>query len=317
MSLCTDLLLLLAAVPIAALGGGAFLQGVVGIAAALRLPRLLVATTLAAFATSSPELTVSTLSAWAGRPGIGLGDAMGSNVVNLGMVLGSVLLFGPLTVDTREIRRDWLLAFAATVATLLLGLDGLLSRVDAALLLGAFAAWAVWLTRLALRHRRRALRQAQDPAEGSTPLATAIALLRLLAGLAALVLAGRLFVTGATGVATALNVHAYVIGATLVSAGTSLPEWVTVLLARRRGHDDVGVGTLIGSNLFNGLAVVGLAAAIRPIRNSLPEVGVAVACGLLTLLLILPSRGVLSRRRGVALLLAYAGFILATGIVAT
>lgn len=305
----TDVLLLLAAIPLATLGGGAFLQGVVGLSASLGVPRLLVATTLAAFATSSPELTVSSLAAWAGRPGIGLGDALGSNVVNLGLVLGSALLFGPLAVDAREIRRDWLLALAVPVATLLLGLDGRLSRADGVLLLGAFATWAGWLTRLALRHKRQAR---ADGAEAPAPLATSVALLRLLAGLASLLLAGRLFVLGASGIATALGVHAYVIGATLVSAGTSLPEWVTVLLARRRGHDDVGVGTLIGSNLFNGLAVVGLAAVIRPIRAPLQELGVAVGFGMLTLLLVLPRGGLLSRGRGLALLLAYAGFIALT-----
>ncbi len=309
----TDLLLLLAAVPAAALGGAAFLQGVVGVAAGLRLPRLLVAMTLAAFATSSPELTVSGLAAWSGRPGIGLGDALGSNVVNLGLVLGSALLLGPLAVEPREIRRDWLLALAVPVLTLVLALDGELSRGDGAWLLAVFAAWAAWLTRLALRHRRSPRIAA---AEESPPPALPLALLRLLAGLAGLLLAGRLFVVGATGIATALGVHAYVIGATLVSAGTSLPEWVTVLLARRRGHDEIGVGTLLGSNLFNGLAVVGLAASMRPIRASPREVGVAVGFGLLTLVLVLPRRGALSRRRGVALLLAYAGFIVATAVAA-
>lgn len=309
----TALLLLLAAVPAATLGGAAFLQGVVGVAAGLRLPRLLVATTLAAFATSSPELTVSGLAAWAGRPGIGLGDALGSNVVNLGLVLGSALLFGPLTVAPREIRRDWLLAVAVPVLTLLLALDGALSRMDGVVLLGMFATWTAWLTRLALRHRRNPRIETTEPSP-APPMAGA--LLRLLAGLAGLLLAGRLFVAGATGIASALGVHAYVIGATLVSAGTSLPEWVTVLLARRRGHDDVGVGTLLGSNLFNGLAVVGLAASIRPIRASLHEIGIAAGFGLLTLALVLPRHGVLSRRRGLALLLAYAAFLVATAIAA-
>ena len=309
----SDLLLLLAAVPAATFGGTAFVQGVVGIAAALRVPRLLVATTLAAFATSSPELSVSTLAAWAGRPGIGVGDALGSNVVNLGLVLGSALLLGPLAVSPREIRRDGSLAFAVPVLTVLLALDGTLSRVDGAVLLAAFAGWATWIARLALDHRRHA---PLDAAAAPPPPATALALLRLLAGLLGLLLAGRLFVVGATGIASSLGVHPYVIGATLVSAGTSLPEWVTVLLARRRGDDDIGVGTLIGSNLFNGLAVVGLAASIRPIPAPLREVGVAAGFGLLTLLLVLPRRGALSRRRGLALLLAYAAFIAATSLSA-
>lgn len=304
-----DLLLLLAAVPAAALGGHAFLQGVVEVAARLRVPRLLVATTLAAFATSCPELTVSSLSAWAGRPGIGLGDAMGSNVVNLGLVLGSALLFGPLAVDPRDIRRDWLLALLVPVATWLLSLDGLLSRGDGALLLAGFSLWTAWLTRLALRHRRLAPADMAPPrALGSATAAWA----RLLTGLAGLLVAGRLFVLGASGIATALGVHAYVVGATLVAAGTSLPEWVTVMLARRQGHDDVGLGTLIGSNLFNGLAVVGLAASLHPIRVTPREVGVAAGFGLLTLLLVVPRHGLLPRHRGLALLLAYAAFVVAT-----
>ncbi|OIQ85961.1 inner membrane protein YrbG [mine drainage metagenome] len=134
--------------------------------------------------------------------------------------------------------------------------------------------------------------------------------------LAGLLAAGRLFVAGASGIATSLGVHPYVIGATLVSAGTSLPEWVTMLLARRRGDDDIGIGTLLGSNLFNGLAVVGLAASIHPIRTSLQEIGVAVGFGLLTLALMLPRGGALSRRRGVALLLAWAAFIAITAVAA-
>lgn len=310
----TDLLLLLAAVPAAALGGEAFLQGLMGVAARLRVPRLLVATTLAAFATSCPELTVSSLSAWAGRPGIGLGDALGSNVVNFGLILGSALLLGPLAVDRREIRRDWLLALLVPVATLLLGLDGVLSRGDGAVLLAAFAVWAAWLTRLALHRRGQA---PADTAPSQAPVSTAAALARLLAGLAGLLVAGRLFVLGASGIASALGVHAYVVGATLVAAGTSLPEWVTVMLARRQGHDDVGLGTLIGSNLFNGLAVVGLAASLHPIRVSPREVGVAAGFGLLTLLLVVPRHGLLPRHRGLALLLAYAAFVVATTLGAS
>jgi cation:H+ antiporter len=308
----TDLLLLLAAVPAAAWGGDMFLRGVVGIAAGLRVPRLLVATTLAAFATSSPELSVSVLAAASGRPGIGLGDALGSNVVNVGLVLGTALLLGPLAVAPRELRRDALLALAVPALTLLLARDGTLSRADGALLLALFLIWFGWLMRLALGHRRRT----RDDAAAAPPRATVMALLQLPAGLAGLLAAGRLFVAGASGIATSLGVHPYVIGATLVSAGTSLPEWVTMLLARRRGDDDIGIGTLLGSNLFNGLAVVGLAASIHPIRTSQQEIGVAVGFGLLTLALMLPRGGALSRRRGVALLLAWAAFIAITAVAA-
>lgn len=106
--------------------------------------------------------------------------------------------------------------------------------------------------------------------------------------------------------------YAYVIGVTVVAIGTSLPELVTTLLARLRGHDDVGLGTLLGSNLFNGLAVVGVAAAIHPIQAPVSEVVVALGFGVLTVFLILPRRDAISRRRGLILLAAYAAFVTTT-----
>lgn len=124
-----DVLALLAAIPLAAIGGELFLKGVLGLAAWLRLPKLLVATTLAAFATSSPELTVSSMAALAGKPEIGLGDALGSNVVNVALILGIALLFGHLPAQIGELRRDIALALAVPLLTLLFAADGARYRV--------------------------------------------------------------------------------------------------------------------------------------------------------------------------------------------
>jgi len=301
----TDILALLAAIPLAAAGGDAFLKGVLGISVWLRLPNMLVATTLAAFATSSPELTVSSLAAWAGKPEIGLGDALGSNVVNIGLVLGLALLFGSLSARFGEIKGNFLLALAVPVLTLFLARDGTLSRGEGGLLLTLFTVWIFMQARQALAHRRTTA----DQAATGSPLR---AWLYAAVGLVCLVLAGQLFVTGASGIALALGVHAYVIGATVVAIGTSLPELVTTLLARWRGHDDVGLGTLLGSNLFNGLAIVGVAAAIHPIQAPVDEITAALGFGALTVLLILPRAGVIQRWRGGVLLLAYAAFVTAT-----
>jgi len=310
----TDLLALLAAIPLAALGGEAFLKGVLGMAAWLRLPKLLVATTLAAFATSSPELTVSSMAALAGKPEIGLGDALGSNVVNIALILGLALLFGGLSARFAEIRRDFLLALAVPILTLILALDGVLTRAEGALLLALFAAWLTLAARQAIAHRRDIQTTAQTTAQAEMqpPGQLVRTGLFLIVGLASLILAGRLFVTGASGIAAALGVHAYVIGALVVAIGTSLPELVTTLLARWRGHDDVGLGTLLGSNLFNGLAIVGVAAAIHPIQAPLAEVAVALVFGVLSVLLILPRAGLISRWRGLVLLAVYAAFMTAT-----
>lgn len=309
----SDMLALLAAIPLAALGGEAFLKGVLGLSTWLRLPKLLVATTLAAFATSSPELTVSSMAALAGKPEIGLGDALGSNVVNIALILGLALLFGGLLVRFADIRRDFLLALAVPVLTLILALDGVLSRGEGVLLLALFAAWLALAARQAIAHRRDI--QTTAPTEAQPAGGLPRTALFLMAGLASLILAGRLFVTGASGIAVALGVHAYVIGALVVAVGTSLPELVTTLLARLRGHDDVGLGTLLGSNLFNGLAIVGVAAAIHPIQAPVGEIAAALVFGVVSVLLILPRAGVIPRWRGVILLSAYAAFITATLIL--
>jgi cation:H+ antiporter len=132
-------------------------------------------------------------------------------------------------------------------------------------------------------------------------------------GLGALIAAGRLFVSGAIGVAANFGVDTYVIGVVLVAIGTSLPELVTVILSRLRGHDEVGLGTLIGSNLFNGLVIVGVAGTIHPIAAPPGEVALTLSAGIVALFLLLPNRnGRIVRSRGVALLLVYGGFIWAT-----
>jgi len=295
----------LAAIFLAAAGGEAFLRGVLGFAAWLRLPKMLVATTLAAFATSSPELTVSTLAALSGKPEIGLGDALGSNVTNIALILGIALLFGALPARLEEIKRDMILALAVPVLTLILVSDGILSRADGMLLLTLFVFWMALMIRQGIRHRKTA------PADAPTgkPLQT---WLFTLVGLACLILAGKLFVSGASGIAAALGLHPYAIGATIVAIGTSLPELVTTLLSRWRGHDDIGLGTVLGSNLFNGLAIAGLASTIHPIEAPFLDVAVALGFGILTILLIMPRHGRIPRQRGVVLLAVYIIYVILT-----
>ena len=300
-----DLLAVLGAVAFAGVGGELFLKGVLGAAAALRLPRLLVATTLAAFATSSPELTVSSVAALAGKPEIGLGDALGSNVVNIALIFGLALLFGPIRVERRELGRDFTLALGTPLLTIWFVRDGLVSRGEGVVLLLIFSFWIGLMIRAGITVRE----PAESTADGHPWRAFAFGA----AGLVALVVAGRLFVTGATGIAAAFGVDEYVIGATVVAVGTSLPELVTVLLSRLRGHDDIGVGTLLGSNLFNGLAIVGVAASIHPIAAPLAEVAVALGVGLLALFLLIPGRSTLiGYGRGTLLLATYILFVAAT-----
>ena len=302
-----DLALILGAVLLAAAGGEAFLKSILGAAIHLRVPKIVVATTLAAFVTSAPELTVSTVAALAGQPEIGLGDALGSNVVNIALIFGLALLYRPVQASRQDFSRDFYLALAVPVLTFFLMLDGRIERPEALVLLVIFLAWLVWTVRNALRQRAVAVEVE------ATELSAGKSLLLGVLGLGALVAAGRLFVSGATGIAAALDVDTYVIGVLLVAIGTSLPELVTVILSRLRGHDDVGVGTLIGSNLFNGLAIVGVAGSIHPISAPLSEVALTLACGIVALLLLLPDRsGSIVRGRGVLLLILYIGFVWST-----
>ncbi len=302
-----DLAAVLGAIILAAAGGEAFLKSILGAALHLRVPKMVVATTLAAFATSSPELTVSIVAALAGEPEIGLGDALGSNVVNIALIFGLALLYGAVQTRRQDFGRDYYLALAAPVLGFLFMLDGRIVRGEALALLAIFVVWLVWTVRCALRQRDAAV----DIETGE--LSPGKSLVLGILGLGALIAAGRLFVSGATGIATAFSVDTYVIGVVLVAIGTSLPELVTVILSRLRGHDDVGVGTLIGSNLFNGLAIVGVAGTIHPIAAPPGEVALTLAVGIVALLLLLPNRsGRIVRGRGVLLLLLYAGFIWTT-----
>lgn len=299
-----NLLTMVSAVVLVAAGGEMFIKGVVDMSASLRVPKRLVATTLAAFATSSPELTVSSVAALSGQPEIGFGNVLGSNVVNIALIFGLALLFGPIHVRRAEFGRDHALALAAPLMTLWLARDGMVSRAEGAVLLLAFALWLAALIRAGL-----AARGAAEAFPHGHPW-RALALCAV--GFAAMAVAGRLFVEGASSVATAIGVDTFIVGATVVAIGTTLPELVTTLLSRLRGHDEIGVGLLIGSNLFNGLAIVGVAASIHPIAAPPAEIAVALGMALLSLLLIAGRQDILGRGRGILLLGTYAAFVWAT-----
>jgi cation:H+ antiporter len=297
-----DVLILLAGVAVAALGGEFFVRGAVGLAVGLRVPAGIIGVTVAAFATSSPELSVGVNAARDGRPELALGDALGSNVVNLGIVLGVALLVRPLRAETSGLRRDLPVALAAPVLTAVLLADGLLNRADGVALLVVFAAWLGVVVSQARTARADAIVE-DAPARRR-------ALLEVGAGLAMLVVAGRLIVVAAKGIGASLGIDEFLVGATLVAVATSAPELATALLARRKGHDDIGLGTILGSNVFNNLWIVGIAALIRPIEVAGREVAVAVAVGVVLVLLAIPLRSsLLGRQRGAALVTLYAGYV--------
>lgn len=300
-----EILALILGVGCAAAGGELFVRGAVGMAHWLRVSPGIIAATVAAFATSSPELSVAVSAAVAGEPQIALGNALGANVVHVALILGIVLTLSPMQAPRGSVKRDFPVAFLVPPITGLLIVDGVLSRLDGLLMLGMFTAWLV----AAIVDARRE-RSSVEQLLGTRQLWMAI--VHGAGGLALLAASGSLIVFGARALALSLGIGEFVVGATVVALGTTAPELATALVAKLRGHDEVGLGTLLGSNIFNGLFIVAVAAVIHPIAVAWHEVTVALGFGLVALALAFPWRdGALDRRRGVLLLALYIVYIAA------
>lgn len=283
-------------------GGELFVRAAVGIAAWARVPAGVIGATVAAFATSTPEVSVAVSSALEERPEIALGDALGSNVVNVALVLGLALLIGPILSPRESTRRDVPFAVLLPLVTIVLALDGTVTRLDGGILIAVFATWLVLTTRGAIRERSAAVEVLAERSHGRS-------VVEMLVGLVFLVAAGRLIVYGAKGVGVELGLDAFVVGATFVAVGTSTPELATTLIARFRGHSEIGLGTIVGSNIYNGGFIVALAALIHPIEFDFRDVGAAIAFGLAVVALLLNARGLLRPRLGLAFLGVYVAYV--------
>ena len=298
-----DYLFLFAGVICAGTGGEFFVRGTVGIAHWARLSPGIIGATVAAFATSSPELTVSVNASLAGTPQNALGDALGSNVVNIALILGIGLSIAGIHSPRDSVKRDFPVALSVPAVTGILAFDGTISRFDGFLLLSMFIAWLI-----AVVIEARKQRSAADAVLGEHR--GWLAALLSIVGLVLLVAAGRLIVAGATGIAASFGIDAFVIGATIVAIGTSAPELATTIIAKLRRHDEVALGTILGSNIFNGLLIIAIASLISPITVAWREAATALAIGMLSLVCIVPSRGgFIERRRGALLLVLYAVYL--------
>lgn len=298
-----DYLTLLLGVTCAGIGGELFVRGAVGLGHWARVSPGIIGATVAAFATSSPELSVSVNAALSGKPQLGLGDALGSNVVNVALILALALVISGIQCSRDSVRRDFPVALLVPILTGVLLLDGVLTRIDGMLMLGMFFAWLV-----ATVVEARKQRSAADVVLGAHR--AWVVVLSCLVGLVFLVSAGKLVVAGASGIAIAFGIDAFIVGATIVAVGTSVPELATTIVAKLRGHDEVGLGTILGSNIFNGIFIVAVAATIHPITVAWREVAVALVFGFVALAFTYPTRtGFIERRRGVLLLLLYAAYL--------
>ncbi|CRI66017.1 Inner membrane protein yrbG [Thiocapsa sp. KS1] len=291
-----------------------FVEGSAVTARHLGMPPLLIGMVIVGFGTSAPEMVVSALAAMQGNPGLALGNAYGSNITNIALILGLTAIISPIAVHSSVLRKELPILAAVTVFAVVMLMDGDLTRTDAWAFLGVFAALMAWSVREGLHHRSDALAGEMTQELDAAEMPLRRALLWVVVGLVFLIVSSRLLVWGAVEIAHALGVSDLIIGLTIVAVGTSLPELASSIIAARKGEHDIALGNIIGSNLFNTLAVVGIAGAIHPMVVP-PEVisRDMMVMGLLTLSLFVLGYGFrgpgrINRIEGLLLLACYVGY---------
>ena len=291
------------------LGADRFVSGAAGTARALGAPPLIIGLIVVGIATSMPEVFVGGVAAWDGKTRIAIGNALGSNIANIGLVLGATALIAPIVVQSQTLRREFLLMLAAMLIAFLLMFDLRLTRVDGVLLLGALGlmlAWIVYRTRLEAP-------ASPIGAEQEETLGLAKSIILMLVGLALLLAGAELLVRGAVYIARAMGVSDLVIGLTIIAVGTSLPELAASLMSVAKKQMDIAIGNVIGSNMFNMLMVLGIPCIIYPdtfgrevlLRDFSMMAGLTL---MMAWMIFFSGKNRYSRVEGALLLLCFAGY---------
>jgi cation:H+ antiporter len=291
-----------------------FVDGTSSLANHLGVPPLLIGMVVVGFGTSAPEMVVSAQAALNGNPGIALGNAFGSNIANIALILGLTAVIMPIEFNSQVLRKELPILTAVTALLAFLLYDAFVSRADALLMLAVFGAlmsWAIWQ---GFRSNEDSLSSEISQELQIKNMSLGRALVWLAVGLIFLIASSRLLVWGAVKIAHGFGVSDLIVGLTIIALGTSLPELASSIAACRKGEDDIALGNVIGSNLFNTLAVIGIAGSIHPMDVA-PEVisrDMPVMIGLtLSLFLIgfgFRKPGRISRLAGIALLSCYVGY---------
>ena len=292
-----------------------FVEGSASTARHFGMPPLLIGMVIVGFGTSAPEMVVSALAASQGNPGIALGNAYGSNITNIALILGVTALISPIAVHSRVLRKELPLLTLVTALAAWQLWDGQITRLDAVVLLAVFGGLMGWTIWQGLQAQEDALGTeiAQELDVRVMPIRRAV--FWLVAGLLLLILSSRILVWGAVEIAQGFGVSDLIIGLTIVAVGTSLPELAASVIAARKGEHDIALGNILGSNLFNTLAVVGIAGAIHPLAVG-PEVfnrDMLVVAALTVSLFVFGygfrGPGRINRIEGAVLLACYLGYV--------
>lgn len=296
------------------LGADRFVEGASAIARNFNVSPLIIGLTIVAFGTSAPEILVSITAAINGNTPLALGNAIGSNITNIALVLGATALITPLFVQTSLLKREFPILILVTAASVAMLLDGKLDRTDGLLLVGGSIALTLWMIRLARQPKKVNSDEFDFSDDIPDGWSTRRALFWFITGLAVLLIGARALVWGGVGLATELGVSEAVVGLTIVAIGTSLPELAASVASALKKQPDMAIGNILGSNLFNLLAVLGIAGIIAPtgfdssiIHRDLP---VLASLTLVLLLMAYGFRGPgrLNRVEGALLLGAFVGY---------
>jgi cation:H+ antiporter len=262
---------LIAGLVLLVIGAEILVRGASRLASSLGISPLVIGLTIVAFGTSAPEMAVSIDASWAGQADLALGNVVGSNIFNVLFILGLSALVAPLVVSQQLVRLDVPLMIAASIVVLLMGMDNKISRIDGVILFAAVLAYTFFLIRQSRRESSALVTEQYVAEVGAAGAQNGSALMQylkdgamILGGLALLVLGAQWLVDSAVQIAQYLGMSELVIGLTIVAAGTSMPELATSVIASLRGERDIAVGNVVGSNIFNLLAVLGLSSIVAP-----------------------------------------------------
>ena len=305
-----DLVYIFGGLVLLVFGGDWLLKSAVGLSNRLNISKIIVGLTVVSFATSLPELIVSVKAALDGYPDIAIGNVVGSNIGNIGLVLGVVLLINAIQIDKSFFATDWPTKMIASVLLFVfLIMDGELSRVEGFIFIVLLIVFLFYL----VKQNRKVTMEVREVKEKEMSYLLILGFLAV--GGFALWAGSELLVNGAVNLAENLGVSKRIIAVTVVSIGTSIPELASSVIASIKKENDISIGNIIGSNIFNILSVLGITAIISPIKNidqsiMSQDIYWMLGFGIILLpLVLLPKRGSLSFKEGILLLLAYATFI--------
>jgi len=250
-------------------GSDKFVDGAAGMARTLKVSSLIIGLVIVGFGTSAPEMLVAGVAGLDGNTGLAIGNALGSNITNIALVLGATALLVPLTVHSKLLKREFPVLFLIMGLVIVLFLDGRLDQIDGVILLCGLVAFILWMIHLGKKSQVNNSHRPHDPMQDEfeeelpdeLPIGKALMLLAL--GLIVLLIGAKLVVWGAINIAQSFGVSDLIIGLTVVAIGTSLPELATTITSAKKGEHDIAIGNIIGSNMFNLLGVLGIPGVIH------------------------------------------------------